>query len=496
MPDGSRFCNSCGAKLIDDVIPKESVVSADTEEEKEEDGLKVESTAGAEQAIAGASTMANSAPVMTQSAVGSSVKTAAAGAAGGGAAVKTGVSLPLIFGLAGGGIFLLAAAVTLVIVFALNGGKSSTIHLSDYTKVTFSGVDGKGCADAQLDYEALAYKLAEDMGIDTSLVKDFDLSDPNFSAIIKEGLDNADELMDIVSVLLGIKVKLDKDTGLSNGDTVHITFKVNEKKAGKLKTEILTDPMTAKVSDLAEVRDVDPFEDLNIHVDGVSPKAYIYCDTKSDEESVQDVAFTVEPADGLKLGDTVKIKISGYDEERFSDKYGVRFTKTEMDYTLENVDAYVTELAPLETAAIDKMKAATEEYVKQYFEDSARAKQIKGTDIKYVGYYLLTNKNTDTWDSYNKVYLVYSASVSSKEKPKGFKTKTVYFPVEYDDVKRLSDGSYDIETSYRRILGSTDLKFGFWQMVDGYTSTDAMYDELVTADEADYQGAGFDGLEG
>ena len=503
MPDGSKFCQSCGAKLIDDATTivesvseqtEESVTDVDAaeEEQAEENRMAVEETAGAEQAIMGAKAMSESAPAMTQTAT-SGMKAAAGATAG--AAVKKGVSLPLVFGLVGGGVFLVAAAITLVIVFAING-KSSSIQLSDYTKVTFEGKDGNGKAKAKLDEVALAYKLAEDMGIDTSLVKDIDPKDADLGAIIKEGVDNFDELMDIYSAMSGIDLELDKKSDLKNGDTVQVTYKLNEKRVKKVKTEILSDPMTVTVTGLAEVEEVDPFEKMNVHVDGVSPKAYIYCDSDSDEEWMEYVSFTAEPADGLKKGDTVKIKVNSYDEDLFEEKYGVKFSQTEIDYKLENVDAYVTENAALEQAAVEKMKSATEEYVKQYFEDSNREKQIKGADIKYVGYYLLTTKNTDTWDNYNKVYLVYSASVSSKEKPKGFKTKTVYFPVEYDDIKRLADGTYDIETSYRRILGSTDLKFGFWQMVDGYTSTDTMYDELVTDDEADFQGAGYDGLAG
>ena len=508
MPDESRFCQSCGAKLTEDAVEAaENVTDEVTENNKEEenedeqgeeiDRRVVEETAGAEQAIAGARTRTESAPAMTQTAT-SGVRTAA-GVAGGSVAAKAGAPLPLIFGLVGGGIFLVAAAITLVIVFVVNGKSGEAIQLSDYTKVDFDGTDGDGKARAYLDVKELSIRFAKDMGIDTSLIRDVENNpeDADYGAIFKEGIENFGELMDIYSAINGIKLELDKDSGLKNGDTIHVSYKINEKKIDKVKTKVLGDTKTVTVSGLTEVKAVDPFEHLDVHVDGVSPKAYIYCDSDSKEKWMEYLSFTAEPAEGLKLGDTVKIKVNGYDDEdKFEEDYGVKLSRTEMDYKLDNVDAYVVENAALEQGAVDKMKSATEEYVEQYFEDSNRKKQIKAADIKYVGYYLLTSKNTDTWDSYNKVYLVYSASVSSLEKPKGFKTKTVYFPVEYDDVKRLSDGSYEIDTAYRRILGSTDLQFGFWQMVDGYSSIDTMYDELVTADEADYQGAGYDGLAG
>ena len=532
-PDGSKFCSKCGAKLFteevtaevkeaDEAVAEEAeeagaaevaeadgTVEAVAAEEmsagdmadeavaaEEDDEIKVEETLGAEQAIAGAQAVTESAPTMTAG-TASAGANAAAGAAGATAA-KAGLSLPVVFGLIGGGIFLVAAVITLVIVFAFNGNDSEAIQLSDYTKVDFDGTDGEGKARAYLDMKELSIRFAKDMGIDTSLIRDVEKNpeDADYGAIFKEGIENFGQLMDIYSAISGIKLELDKDSGLKNGDTIHVSYKINEKRIEKVKTKVLGDTKTVTVSGLNEVKAVDPFEHVNVEVDGVSPKAYVFCDCDSTEDYMLYVNFTAEPTDNLKLGDTVKIKVGGYDEKEFLDRFGLKFSRTEMDYKLEKVDAYLTENTALEQGAIDKMKTATEEYVNQYFEDSNRKKEISGSDIKYVGYYFLTNKNTDQWSGYNKVYMVYSASVSSKEKPKGFKTSTVYFPVEYDDIKKLADGSYDIETSYRRILGSTDLKYGFWQMVDGYSSIDTMYDELVTADEADYQGAGYDGLAG
>ena len=254
--------------------------------------------------------------------------------------------------------------------------------------------------------------------------------------------------------------------------------------------------MTKTVSGLEEIREIDPFEGVELTFDGTSPNAFASAQNNSSEPALEYVYFEVSPNDGLKEGDTVTVRIPNYDEEDIIKNYGVRFSQTEKTYTVEGVDAYLMTNDNLDPAALETMKQATEEYVEEYFNDDYRAKEIKASDVQYVGYYLLTNKSTNVWTGYNKVYVVYSATVSSKAKKKTFKPKTVYFPVEYDDIKKLADGTYEINTSYRRILGSTDLQFGYWQTVDGYTSLETMADELIHDDEENYDGIAYDGLTG
>ena len=491
VPDGSRFCQSCGANLMEEQ-PEEAV-------KQEPDMAQAE--AAAEMAMGGATTQTMEPPVMEQQVgmgmapnygqPGAYMPEGQQMAAAGATVVKKGVSKPVLFGLIGGGVFLVAAAITLVIVFAVVGGKT-TYNLQDYTEVTFEGVDGSGTAEANLSKD-LMMRMAEDIGIDLGSLKNDDGVD--WSEAFTMASSHMGDIMKLYGALSSVELKLDKTDQLKNGDTVTITYTFDAEKAKEAGAEFIGEPMTKTVSGLEEVKEVDPFEGLEVSFEGTSPNAYVTYENNATEEPLNYVWFDTDTRDGLKAGDTVTIKVGGYDEESFEKNYGVRFSQTEKTYTVENVDAFITENQALDPAALDVMKTATEGYIEEYFGEASRKENVKAEDVTYEGYYLLTNKESEgIWNEFNKVYVVYSATVSGKGKGKKFKPTKVFFPVEYDDIKQLADGSYEIETAYKRILGSTDLQFGFWEVVSGYEDVALMYDELVTAEEAKFDGVAYDNL--
>ena len=55
--------------------------------------------------------------------------------------------------------------------------------------------------------------------------------------------------------------------------------------------------------------------------------------------------------------------------------------------------------------------------------------------------------------------------------------------------------TYEINTDYKNILGSTSLQFGYWQMVNGYESQETMKSELIGADSLDFDGRVYGDLE-
>ncbi|MBO4395836.1 MAG: hypothetical protein J5819_05775, partial [Eubacterium sp.] len=322
------------------------------------------------------------------------------------------------------------------------------------------------------------------MGIDVEKYQN--VSSDNMSELIGEI--DLEDIMNIYTAMNSIHVNLDKNSNLSNGDTITITYSFDEEKAKEVNAEFVGEPMTQTVSGLDEIQMVDPFEHINVTFEGTAPNAYISWTSEGNEEWMSGIYFEVDRQDNLNVGDEVTMSVVGYDENEFSERYGVKLSTTSKTYTVENVDAYITDNSTeLEPDALDMMRTATEGYISEYFGDSSRNDAIKLDNLKFEGYYLLTNVDITTWYGHNKVYIIYSGKVSSKEKPKQFKPTTVYFPVEYDDLKKLADGSYDIDVTYKRILGSTDLRFGYWQTVSGYTDEATMEDELINAEGDTYE---------
>ena len=492
VPDESRFCTACGTSLEDvaETVVNEAEEAVDevaTEEDSAEESKNMATEEAAAEQVLGAASMASQeAPVQMGGAVGAS-----AGVAG--AAVKTaaGISKPVLFGLIGGGVFLVAAAVTLIVVGIISANRKTQINLADYTVVSYEGYDGYGTASIDVDESKLSKDVAKAMGIDVEDLQDMNFSD--FVVSMEASGISPEKLQKLYQALITINVTLDKDSELSNGDKITVTYSFDEEAAADAKVEFIGDTEKRTVEGLDPIKEVDPFAELSVEFGGTAPQAYVNLTNNATEEPLNFTYFNYEPATGLSNGDTVTVKVTGYDENDYIQYYGVKFTQLEKTYTVEGVDEYITSADQLDETALETMKKSTQDYITEYFADSTRKSAIKASDVKYFGYYFLTNKEVkNAWSGYNKVYMILSAKVSSKEKPKQFKEKTVYFPIEFEDVKKLSDGTWDISSLYRYLLGSTELQYGFWSTVSGYTSIDDMKNDLVDANAANYTAIGYD----
>ncbi|MCR4604824.1 MAG: hypothetical protein K5639_02385 [Eubacterium sp.] len=261
----------------------------------------------------------------------------------------------------------------------------------------------------------------------------------------------------------------------------------------KNKTEIKM-AETIATSGIGKVTSIDPFEEVKIDYKGISPNLTASVNNQATAEPLSLIYFSISKTKGIKAGDKITVKVESPDEDTLVKKYGVRFSQTEKEFTVENVDAYVTSPEELDDAGLSTMKDATKECVEEYFDDATRRKKLKINDVRYFGYYFEVAKNPKKFVEQNKIYMVYSALVKSKKKK--FKEKTVYFPVEFKNVKKLKEGGWDINTDYTFILGSTSLKYGYYETVDGYTSLNKMHEELVQVNAKNYTAVGVDGLAG
>ena len=497
VADGSRFCTNCGNRLLDDEVQpaaaeytqpepadgfqdRDPVQPAATEYIQPDPADGFQDRAPEQPVTPGYTASQPYGEYQQASPVGDTV-------------VKKGVSKPVIFGIIGGAVFLVAAIITLIVVFVVMGSKTR-YNLQDYTVVEFSGIEGSGEATARIDSEKLTRDLAVNNDIEIGQLSNDNMDIGDIGDFFTG--DTFAELFKLYTVIDSIKLELDKSEGLSNGDTVTVTYRFDPEKAKEFKAEFVGEPYTATVSGLEEIQEIDPFEDLEITFDGTSPNAFITIRNKATlNDAMRFIWFEVDKYDGYKLGDTVTVKVKGYEEETFLSMYGVKFSQLEKTYTVEGVEAYVTDNAPLDEAALTTMKQATEGYISEYFSDSGRAEYISASDVKYEGYYLLTNKADEVWYGYNKVYMIYSVNVKSIEDKKQFKPTKIYMPVEYTDLKINADGSPDVDVNYKMILGSTDLRFGFRETVSGYSKQEDMKSELIDAEAATYEGKVYgDGL--
>ena len=109
-------------------------------------------------------------------------------------------------------------------------------------------------------------------------------------------------------------------------------------------------------------------------------------------------------------------------------------------------------------------------------------------ELQYEGEYLLVNKQLGTyWYTANKLYLVYSTTVSSKEEPDSFTTQKAYIVVGYENILVKKDGNIECDLSDGSIVRGYDNFEGTWYSFEyGFLSGTNMYEYIIQKDLTDY----------
>jgi len=234
------------------------------------------------------------------------------------------------------------------------------------------------------------------------------------------------------------------------------------------------------VEGLEEVKEVDPFEDIEVTFSGTPPYVYPNWTNNSDDDYLRYLWFNFEDYDSLDVGDTVTLTVDESEENALANGY--KFTQTSKEYIVSGVDSYVTSAADISADNLDSMKNEATDVLDAYFANNNS--YIGNSGFSYEGSYYLVAKNSDTWGDTNVLYLVFSTTVTSAEN--AFEPTVVYFPVKYTNIMALSDGSQSFNT-YGDIEGYTDLEYDDgWYNVDGYTDGAQMFNDLVVTQKVDY----------
>ena len=130
------------------------------------------------------------------------------------------------------------------------------------------------------------------------------------------------------------------------------------------------------------------------------------------------------------------------------------------------------------TVLADRAKEKIEAYIESSYNEDVVVKNLT-LDREYL---LLAKEPGNDYSVNNKYYVVYSASVSHKEK--SFEKTTVYYPVEFNGIVNFNNGEY-LVTYCGDIKGSTYFE-NSWYYTKGYIDADDMYKELITGNRTSY----------
>ena len=171
----------------------------------------------------------------------------------------------------------------ILIIVKVNMTQKQEFRLSRYVIVTTTGFDSNGKASLSLD----------DVGIYTALADDGDTGEAEVK--YKPFVDS-------------LKYSLDRDTGLSNGDTISLTVTYDSRIADKLGIDVGGTTRSIKVEGLEEGTLLDAFADVKIITGGISPYVYVTYANESDNEYLASLEYVIDKTSNLAIGDEVTIR--------------------------------------------------------------------------------------------------------------------------------------------------------------------------------------------
>ena len=277
----------------------------------------------------------------------------------------------MLIGIIGGACALVAI---IVVAAVLVVNHKTKINLNDYINIEYDGYDTYGRASIDFDSD----KYFEDLQKASSSFK---------RVYMSEGANNL--LSYYYDMIDSLDYSLDKNSELSNGDTVTVSFEFDNEAAAKFKIEYVGEPTEYTVEGLKEVKKIDPFDGIRVDFTGTSPNISAEVVKTKTDDVYSNIYFDLSKSYGIKVGDTVTVTVSN-NPEYFVEDYGYAFTATSKDYTCSDVDKYIDKAADISDDTMSTMKKQTEDVINSYF--ASDSKYIGVSDLKFEGTYFLTEK--------------------------------------------------------------------------------------------------------
>ena len=288
----------------------------------------------------------------------------------------------------------------------------------------------------------------------------------------------------------------DKTKNLSNGDVVTYTWDDNSDEAEEaFGVKVKYSDITYTVSGLASVNTFDAFDGVDVEFSGISPDGRATVNSLPTAAEAQGLYYTLDENSGLSNGDTVTLTVHS-NRDDFSDcidKYGAMPQATEKTFTVEGLNEYVTSADTLSDSVLVSLQNQAEDVFKSYAAQRfSNGQTFKG--MTYLGNYILTPKNKDSWGDKDRIVLAYQVTVHhdyTSELDTTYDADDSFFwYITFNNVSKDADGNiasglndYDTPTTFVKIDSGVQ-KYSFssstetWEYY-GYASLDSLYNAAV-----------------
>ena len=369
-----------------------------------------------------------------------------------------------------------AAVVALIVIICVSINGGNTVNLNNYLTIEVTGYDGYGTARAKIDWNAIEEKYGNKFSFTSQSINKYG------------GFFNIMAPVNIIQE--SVEVRLDTTYGLTNGDKISYTWKVDEELSKYVKCSLKYKDDSYTVSGLTEVGTFDAFSDLEVTFSGVAPNGSVNYNYKSSELDNYD--FSCNKRSGLSNGDIITISIYDNKLEYYAVNLGKVPEPLVKEYKVEGLSKYLSKISEINDTALSSMQQQASDvfnaHIAQRWEDGASLESFT-----YIGNYLLTAKNSDFyWGNNNALYMIYKAQVRnnySNEDESYNKLNDVYWYISFDDLIVEPDGNLTVDvTDYNtpndRFVIDSGISSGWWSTMSwyyyGYQTLDELYKNVVT----------------
>lgn len=389
-------------------------------------------------------------------------------------------------------------SIAAVAVVAASGwafaNRTPTIDVSKYMTLSADGYNTVGKLNIDFDTD----KLEQDYGkqITTRFKKQMkNLKDDTFglSSLTASLYDGYEADLFAETCATG---SADKTKNLSNGDVVTYTWDDNSDEAEEaFGVKVKYTDITYTVSGLASVNTFDAFDGVDVEFSGISPDGRATVNSLPTAAEAQGLYYTLDENSGLSNGDTVTLTVHS-NRDDFSDcidKYGAMPQATEKTFTVEGLNEYVMSADTLSDSVLVSLQNQAEDVFKSYAAQRfSNGQTFKG--MTYLGNYILTPKNKDSWGDKDRIVLAYQVTVhhdytselnTTYDADDSFFWYITFNNVSKDANSNIASGlnDYDTPTTFVKIDSGVQ-KYSFssstktWEYY-GYASLDSLYNAAV-----------------
>ena len=368
-----------------------------------------------------------------------------------------------------------AGSVVLIVSLCVLLGTGKSIDMNKYVTTEVSGYDGYGTARVAIDWDAVEEKYGNKLSFTGEAGKAFG------------GLVNLMSPMDALQDC--VRIDVENNSGLSNGDTVSYTWKINEDIAKMLKCKIKCKDDSFKVSDLEKAETFDAFNELEVKFTGIAPEGKVQFNYTGSELRSSD--FHCDKSQELSNGDIITISLNDSQVSFWAEQLGKVPESLKKQYTVEGLSSYVTKSSEIDEASLAEMqKQASDKYISR---TASWGESETLESLSYLGNYLLTAKNGEG----NYLYLVYKAEIRNyyaDSRQTYDQVNELYWYARFEDLLVNEDGTVEVDlldcvTPIKSVMFDTSGGQGAWSKrwsYYGYDSLDALYAAVVTSNLDSY----------